>query len=214
MLAIACTNAISNFPAWGTRVPSLANNPLAIGIPGGDGDPVVMDISMTRVAIGKIRDAADEGQKVPLGWGLDREGRPTEDPAEIMASRRFLPMGDHKGSSLAFAIELLTAGLSGGFLCFELGHEGRPSDVAGGSSKLFIAMKPFGDWLPERVASLKAHLKAAPKAPEQGEAVWPGEGSFRRRDEYLQDGIPITPKLATDLETMAAAMGIGIRWMG
>jgi LDH2 family malate/lactate/ureidoglycolate dehydrogenase len=213
MLGISCTNAVTNFPAWGTSVPSLGNNPIAIGIPGGEEDPVVMDLSMTRVAIGKIRDAADEGEKVPLGWGLDTDGNPTDDPAAIMESRRFLPMGDHKGSSLAFAIELLTAGLSGGFLCHEMGQGGRPNDVAGGSSKLFIAMKPFGDWLPERVASLKAHLKAAPRAPEQGEAMWPGEGSFQRRDAYLKDGIPITPKLAADLDRLAEDLGIEIRWM-
>jgi LDH2 family malate/lactate/ureidoglycolate dehydrogenase len=215
MLGIACTNAISNFPAWGTSAPSLANNPMAIGVPAGEGgEPVVMDISMTPVAIGKIRDAADEGHRVPLGWGLDRDGKPTDDPTEIMESRRFLPMGDHKGSALAFAIELLTAGLAGGFLCFELGHEGRPSDVAGGSSKLFIAIKPFGEWLPERVSSLKEHLKAAPKAPEQGEAMWPGEGSFRRREAYLKEGIPITPKLAEDLEELADELGVTIGWMG
>ena len=88
-------------------------------------------------------------------------------------------------------IELLTAGLAGGLLCYELGIEGRPTDTSGGSSKLFIAIRPHGDWLSEGTASLKTYLKSAPPAEDQGEAQWPGEGSYRRRTEYLAQGIPI-----------------------
>ena len=213
MIGMAFTNAVANFPAWGTRVPSLGNNPMAVGVPGGeDGEPVVLDIAMSQAAIGKVRDCAAEGRRVPAGWGLDAQGNPTEDPEAILASRRFLPMGGHKGSGLAFVIDLLTAGLAGGLLCHEQGTEGRPSDDTGGSAKLFIAIRPHGGWLGERVAALKAHLKAAPPAPEQGEAQWPGEGSFRRRTEYLAQGIPIFPKLAEDVEALARELGVPLRW--
>ena len=141
-------------------------------------------------------------------------GRPTEDPRAILASGRVLPMGEHKGSGLAFMIDLLTAGLAGGLLCYEQGTEGRPSDSEGGSTKLFMALRPFGDWLGERVTSLKAHLKAAPPAPEQGEAQWPGEGSFRRRAEYLQHGIALPPQLAAELEALAREMSLTIAFAG
>src|SRR5207244_9526805 len=77
MIGLAFTNAIANFPAWGTRVPSLGNNPMAIGIPVDDDDPVVLDIAMTQTAIGRVRTAAAAGPRVPLGWGLDSHGRPT-----------------------------------------------------------------------------------------------------------------------------------------
>ena len=211
MIGLAFTNAFANFPAWGTRVPSLGNNPMAVGIPAGDG-PVVLDMAMTQAAIGKVRDIAADGGRVPPGWGLDEQGEPTDDPKAILASKRFLPMGGHKGSGLAFVIDLLTGGLAGGLLCFEQGTGGRPSDSEGGSTKLFIAIRPYGDWLDERVASLKAHLKAAPPAPEQGEAQWPGEGSFRRRAEYLEQGIPIPLKLVTDAEALARELGVALKW--
>lgn len=208
MIGLAFTNAIANFPAWGTRVPSLGNNPLAIGVPVEDGDPVVLDLAMTQTAIGRVRAAAAEGEPIPLGWGLDASGAPTTDASALMASGRFLPMGGHKGSGLAFTLELLTGALAGGLLCFEQGTEGRPSDTAGGSTKLFIALRPFGAWLSERTASLQAHLKAAPTAPEQGEALWPGEGSFRRRAEYLAQGIPLAPRLVGEMEALAAELGL------
>ena len=213
MIGLAFTNAIINFPAWGTSTASLGNNPMAIGVPAADGDePVVLDIAMTQTAIGRVREAAESGQRVPLGWGLDRAGQPTTDPEAIVESERFLPMGEHKGSGLAFMIELLTAGLAGGLLCYELGIEDRPTDTSGGSSKLFIAIRPHGDWLNERATSLKTHLKSAPPASEQGEAQWPGEGSYRRRTEYLVDGIPIPIKLASDLEELAQELSVPLDW--
>ncbi len=213
MIGLAFTNAFANFPAWGTRVPSLGNNPMAVGIPAGAGEePVALDMAMTQAAIGKVRDIAAEGGRVPLGWGLDGQGNPTDDPKAILASGRFLPMGGHKGSGLAFVIDLLTGGLAGGLLCYEQGTGGRPSDSEGGSTKMFIAIRPYGDWLHERVASLKAHLKAAPPAPEQGEAQWPGEGSFRRRAEYLARGILIPPRLVTDMEALARELFVPLKW--
>jgi LDH2 family malate/lactate/ureidoglycolate dehydrogenase len=214
MVGLAFTNAYANFPAWGTRVPSLGNNPLAISVPSPDGEPVVLDMAMSQTAIGRVRAAAAAGERVPLGWGLDQDGRPTDDARAILASGRVLPMGEHKGSGLAFMIDLLTAGLAGGLLCYEQGTEGRPSDSEGGSTKLFIALRPFGDWLGERVSSLKAHLKAAPPAPEQGEAQWPGEGSFRRRAEYLEHGIALPPQLAAELEALAREMSLTIAFAG
>jgi LDH2 family malate/lactate/ureidoglycolate dehydrogenase len=136
MVGLAFTNAYANFPAWGTRVPSLGNNPLAIGVPSPDGEPVVLDMAMSQTAIGRVRAAAAAGERVPLGWGLDQDGRPTDDPRAILASGRVLPMGEHKGSGLAFMIDLLTAGLAGGLLCYEQGirpegtRVGRPTPKA------------------------------------------------------------------------------------
>ena len=210
MVGLCFTNAIVNFAAWGTSAPSLGNNPIAIGVPGAE--PAVLDLAMTQSSVSRVRMAAAAGERVPLGWGLDAEGAPTDDPQAIIDSGRFLPMGGHKGSGLAFMVELMTAGLANGLLCFEQGTLQNPTDTAGGSAKLFIAIKPFGDWLPGRLAELTAHLKASPAAPEQGEALWPGEGSFRRRGEYLQDGIPLPGQLVEELQQLAADLALELHW--
>lgn len=213
MIGLAFTNAFANFPAWGTAVPSLGNNPLAIGVPAEEGgEPAALDIAMTQSSIGRVRQAAAAGRKIPLGWGLDADGNPTDDPNAVLASERFLPMGEHKGSALAFMTDLLTAGLAGSLLCFEQGTEGRPSDAEGGSTKVFIAIKPFGDWLGERVAALKAHIHSVTPAPEQGEVRWPSEGSYQRRDDYLAHGIALEAPLATDMQHAAAELGIPLVW--
>lgn len=212
-IGLAFTNAMANFPAWGTSVPTLGNNPIAVGIPAGDREESpVLDIALTQSAVRRVWDAAAAGQKVPSDWGLDLDGKPTTDPNAIMRSERYLPMGRHKGSGLAFVTELLTAGLAGGVLCFELGRT-VPNDMAGGSSKSFIAIRPFGDWLESKVESLKQHLKNAPSAADQGEPLWPGEGSHRRRSDYLQNGIPINGALAAKLEVLARSNLLSIPWM-
>lgn len=210
MVGLCFTNAIVNFAAWGTSAPSLGNNPLAIGVPGDE--PAVLDLAMSQSSVSRVRMAAAAGERVPLGWGVDDRGEPTDDPQAIIDSGRFLPMGGHKGSGLAFMVELLTAGLANGLLCFEQGTLRNPTDTAGGSAKLFIAIRSFGDWLPGRLAELVAHLKDAPPAPEQGEALWPGEGSVRRREEYLEKGILLPGQLVAELEKLAVELAITLRW--
>ncbi|MEM7533119.1 MAG: Ldh family oxidoreductase [Chloroflexota bacterium] len=213
MLSLSFTNAYANFPAWGTAVPSLGNNPIGVGIPAGEGeDPVALDIAMTQTAIGRVMDAVRNDENVPLGWGLDSDGNPTEDAKAIAASERFLPMGEHKGSGLSFVTDLLTGGLAGHYLCYEQGTEGRPSDGQGGSTKTFIAIKPYGEWLDQRVADLKAHLHSVPTEPKQGEALWPGEASARRRKDYQENGIDIPERLAADMDTLADELGVNVAW--
>ena len=209
MVGLCFTNAIVNFAAWGTSAPTLGNNPLAIGVPGDP--PAILDLAMSQSSVSRVRVAAVAGERVPLGWGLDASGVPTDDPQAIIDSGRFLPMGDHKGSGLAFMVELLTAGLANGLLCYEQGTLRNPSDTAGGSAKLFIAIRPFGEWLPTRLAELVAHLKDAPSAPEQGEALWPGEGSFKRRKAYLAEGIPLPEQLIAELETLATELALELK---
>ncbi|RPI29779.1 MAG: Ldh family oxidoreductase [Acidobacteria bacterium] len=213
-IGLAFTNATVNFPAWGTKDPCLGNNPIAIGVPAGEGqEPAVLDIAMTQAAVRKIMDAAAEGRAVPVGWGVDEEGRVTKDPRAILESRRILPMGGHKGSGLAFMIELLTGALAGGLLCFEQGKDGRPDDFAGGSSKTFIALRPFGAWLESKTEALKNHLKSATPAPEQGEVSWPGEHSHRCKLEYEASGIPFRQPLVAKLEQLSADFSVALRWM-
>lgn len=214
MIGLAFTNAYANFPAWGTSVPSLGNNPIGIGVPSDeDGEPVVMDIAMTQTAIGRVNNAAAAGEKIPLGWGLDKDGNPTDDPKKVLESERFLPMGQHKGSALSFMTDLITGALAGGFLCFEQGTKGRPSDGEGGSTKTFIAIKPYGEWLGTRVAELKAHLHSVPTAPEQGEVRWPGENSFRWRKEYLENGIALPANICEGLDNLADELSIEVAWL-
>ena len=85
----------------------------AAAVPAGKELPVVIDMGVTVAAAGKIRVRANLNQKLPLTWGRDRHGRPTEDAYEAMAHGFLNWMGDHKGSALAVLANILSGVLLG-----------------------------------------------------------------------------------------------------
>jgi LDH2 family malate/lactate/ureidoglycolate dehydrogenase len=208
MIGLCATNAMSSMLVPGSSRSVLGNNPLAIAVPRGLGrDPVVLDMAMSQAAVGKIGTYLREGKEVPLGWGLDSCGNPTHDPAAILSSRKFLPMGDHKGAGLALMIELLTAALAGGLLGFEIFRIDR-STLDPGSSKLFIALdvEAFVERqrFLQRVEEMLTHLKGAAE-PGQ-EVLFPGERGWRTRSQYLAEGIPIHPEIVSQLQALGMAI--------
>ena len=98
-------------PAGGTT-PLFGTNPIAFAAPRGDGSPVVVDLSLSKVARGKIMAARQKGEAIPEGWAIDKDGQPTTDPAAALAGA-MVPIGDAKGAALALMVEVLAAGLTG-----------------------------------------------------------------------------------------------------
>lgn len=79
MMSLVFTNSSPALPAWGAREKLLGVSPLACGAPGGD-QPFILDMAPSVAARGKIYKAQRRGEKIPLDWALDAEGRPTDDP--------------------------------------------------------------------------------------------------------------------------------------
>ena len=95
----------------------LHTNPICIGIPAGtDLPPVLLDFATSQIAMGKVRVAHNEGRMLPLGALINAHGRPTGNPAVIFQEPfgAIVSFGEHKGSGLALACELLAGVLSGG----------------------------------------------------------------------------------------------------
>lgn len=207
MAGICMTNAIPNMLAWGSTKPLLGNNPLAIAVPRPYGrGPLVLDMAMSQAAVGKIGTYLREGKKVSAGWGLDAEGRPSDDPAAILVGRKILPFGGHKGAGLAFFVELLTGVLAGRLLSNEIIRKDS-TGLDSGSSKLFIALdvSAFVEWerFGERVEDLIAWLRHA----EPGLTITlPGERGWQTCEEYLAKGIPIHPEIAGQLEAIGVRL--------
>lgn len=106
---------------FGSSTPFLSTNPLAVGIPRESGrQPLVIDLSTSVVALGKVRMAAKQGMETPEGWLIDRDGHPVTDPASLLSVPReaaLLPMGGpltgHKGFLLSLIVEAFAGGLTG-----------------------------------------------------------------------------------------------------
>jgi len=208
MIGICTTNAITNMLAWGSSRPLLGNNPLAIAVPRGPGlDPIVLDLAMSQAAVGKVGTYMREGRAVPKGWGLDSEGQPTSDPAAIMASRKFLPMGEHKGAGLALMMELLTAALSGGLFSHEI-ERVDSSALDPNSSKLFVALDVAAFVDPQRLAArVEEFLSYLREAQEPGEPIlYPGERGWQTRARNLAEGVPVHHDIVAQLQSAGISL--------
>jgi (2R)-3-sulfolactate dehydrogenase (NADP+) len=118
MVGLAFSNSPSAMPAWGGKTALFGTNPIAAVFPRHNKDPISIDMSLSEVARGKLMVAAQKGQEIPLGWGLDRDGQPTTDPKVAMQGM-MCPMGGVKGSMLALTVELLCVALTGASFGFE-----------------------------------------------------------------------------------------------
>ena len=121
MVALAFANSPAAMPAAGGRHPVFGTNPVAAIFPRRNADPLMIDLSLSEVARGKLMVAAKEGKSIPLGWAVDADGEPTTDPHKGMMGS-MLPVGaatSPKGAMLALMVELLVTAVIGAQFGFE-----------------------------------------------------------------------------------------------
>ena len=107
-LAVGSNN---HLPPWGSTENLLGTNPIAIAIPAGEEPPIVLDMAPTVAAFGKVRLKMQRGEEMPVGWMIDREGKPLTDPKHA-DDGLLLPIGDYKGYGLSLIIGLLAGTLN------------------------------------------------------------------------------------------------------
>ena len=197
--ALMVANAPAAMAPWGGRRPLFGTDPIAFAAPLSEGAPVVIDISLSKVARGKIMAAAQKGDPIPEGWALDPDGQPTTDANAAMAGT-MIPMGDAKGTALALMVELLCAGLTGANYAWQatsfFDDKGEPP----GTGQAIIAIDPdaFGPGGAGRMA-----LMAEMVAGTEG-ARLPGRRRQQIRSDYLENGIPVDPDLAESIRAIGA----------
>ena len=195
---------------FGGRDGRLATNPIAIATPTREGQPILIDITSSVVAQGKIRVALNRGESVPLGWLMNSEGEPTSNPQDLMASPpgALLPLGGvvgHKGYALALMIDILGGALSGAG-CSGSGNTRLQNGIL--MIVLDIAnFTPLDDFY-NHVDGLVAHVKASPTAPGFEEILTPGEIEARQTELRLREGIPIDDETWRQIQETAAEVGI------
>jgi (2R)-3-sulfolactate dehydrogenase (NADP+) len=121
LVGLAFANSPAAMPVAGGRHAIMGTNPIAAIFPRQGHDPLMIDLSLSEVARGKLMVAAKEGRSIPLGWALDAQGQPTTDPQAGMAGS-MLPVGaasSPKGAMLALVVELLVTAVIGAQFGFE-----------------------------------------------------------------------------------------------
>ncbi|EAU41614.1 malate dehydrogenase [Fulvimarina pelagi HTCC2506] len=118
LVALMMANAPSAMAAWGGTKGVFGTNPIAFAAPIPGSPPVVIDLSLSKVARGKVMAAKQKGTPIPEGWAIDRYGNPTTD-ADAALAGTMVPVGDAKGAALALMVEMLAAGLTGANFAYE-----------------------------------------------------------------------------------------------
>ena len=141
LVGMMVANTPSAIAPWGSKTPLFGTNPIAFAAPRRDGPPLVIDLSLSRVARGKVMNAKKTGQAIPLGWALDSDGRPTTDPDAALAGS-MVPIGEAKGTALALIVEVLAAVMTGANTSSEMSSFFASDGPPPGGGQFLMAMKP------------------------------------------------------------------------
>lgn len=200
LIGLMFTNSPAAMPAWGGKTPLFGTNPIAAVFPRRGTAPLIVDLSLSEVARGKIMVAAKAGKPIPLGWALDREGSPTTDAAAALEGS-MLPAGGVKGAMLALVVELLCCALTGARFGFEADSFFTDEGNRPGIGQAFLAIDPGAlagnDAYHERIETLLAAMLADPGVR------LPGERRLRLAAAAEREGVDIPETLHAQLQALA-----------
>lgn len=141
LIGLMVANAPAAIAPWGSNTPVFGTNPIAFAAPRQGAAPLVIDLSLSRVARGKVMHARKSGQPIPLGWALDRDGAPTTDPAAALEGS-MVPIGEAKGTALALMVEILAAVFTGANPSFEVSSFFTADGPPPGAGQFLMALRP------------------------------------------------------------------------
>jgi ureidoglycolate dehydrogenase (NAD+) len=202
MIGLALTHTDPIMVPPGMKKIFLGSNPIAFGAPAADGPPVIVDMSTTHAAWGKILVARQEGKPIPLDWAVDADGKPTSDASKAVG---LAPTGAHKGYALAMMVEILCAHLTGvpfGLHVTQMyGELDRPRNLG----HFMLAIDPA------RFTDTKEFASQVTRLIEEihgQSALAPGEPERLNLEKREKSGIPLGEPTITDLNKLAAELGV------
>ena len=193
LVALMVANTPKAMAPWGGNTPLFGTNPIAFAAPRNNEPPLVIDLSLSKVARGKIMAAAKRGETIPEGWALDRDGNPTTDPKAALDGM-MLPMGDAKGSALALIVEILAASVTGANYSYEATSFFEAEGAPPGVGQFILALDPGVSVFHKRLEALIGEIEG------QDGARLPGSGRIGARDTARAQGLPIPAHLLQEIE--------------
>jgi len=200
LLAFGFTNATPSIAPVGAAKPVIGTNPISLAVPGAKGKiALLIDQSASAVAWTAVKRAADEGRAIPLGWAIDKDGKPTTD-AKRGLEGSMAPSGGYKGFGQGLIVEIMCAALAGALRGPQMGsfmaNDGKPI----GCGQFFIAIAPdgfSGGQFAKQVTALAKSITA-----QQG-ARLPNARREANQKRLAKAGLPIEPALYERLKSFA-----------
>jgi (2R)-3-sulfolactate dehydrogenase (NADP+) len=199
LVGLFFANSPEAIAPWGGSRALFGTDPIAFAAPRRNDAPLVIDMSLSQVARGKIMVAAQEGAPIPEGWALDADGNPTTDAKAAMAGT-MLPMGDAKGAQLVLMVELFAAAMTGSLFGYEASSFFEAEGPAPRTGQFLIALDPdrFSDGaFADRLETLLGAILA-----QDGTRI-PGARRFALRAAAERDGVTLPIALFEEIGTSA-----------
>ena len=206
LMVMVFTNAPPAIAPHGALKTLFGTNPICFGSPSGSNVPFILDTSVSMINRGKIRIAARNNLKIPVGVALDKFGKPTTDAKKALEGVQ-LPIAGFRGSGLAWMVDIMSGVFTGG------NHAGRVkdpfNDFTGPQNigHLFFVMKPnlfVGNNFNKRIKDNIKTIKKLPKIKGIKEIMYPGQSKFNRYKSNLKKSILIPKNILEDLKKLNA----------
>jgi len=211
-------------PLWGAER-MLGTNPIAIGFPGKEEPPIVIDMATSAAAYGKVEMARRRGDSIPSGWAIDSQGVVTTKPEDMVVGGALLPLGSdrehggHKGYCLAVMVDMLSCVLSGANWGpfappFALRQEMEipTRSVGKGIGHFFGAMRIDGfidgDAFKAQVDDYVRVFRATKPASGTDGPLIPGDPERQSEQSRRQKGVPLIPAVIEELRDISTKTGV------
>ncbi|MEK4129415.1 ureidoglycolate dehydrogenase [Solibacillus sp. FSL W8-0474] len=201
-IGIAMQHTDSFVAPFGAKDAFLGTNPIAFGIPANNNPPIILDMATSNVAMGKILVEKERGNKIPLNWGVDVDGNPTDNPNEVAA---LLPFGGPKGYGISLMVDILSGILVGA----KFGPHIEP--MYGDLTKhrelgiIFIVLDPkfFGsmNYFLDNIDQLYKEIHDLQPATGFSKVLLPGEPENNKSEERIEAGIPLPETILAYLKS-------------
>lgn len=196
-ISILFGNTPAAMPMVGGSKALFGTNPLAAAFPVANRDPMVIDMSLSAVARGKLLVAAKKGESIPEGWALTSDGKPTTDPNEGLKGL-MVPLGGDKGALLALIVELLVVGLSGSRFSYEADSFFDAKGNRPRIGQLLLTIDPGLAGSQMFASKMQEFLKML--ASDSGTRV-PGKRRFAQRASGFKEGVSVSDVVVEEIQT-------------
>ena len=206
MIGLLMVKALGSIVApWGGKGRILSTSPMSFAIPARTEPPIVADFATSMSAEGKVRVKNARGEKIPFGWVLNSEGKPTDNPADLYNGGALLPFGESKGYALNLLMEATGAALSGAGIL----------DSFSGSNGVFaqaINIEFFSnvDEFKTRIDTMIRTIRTSAPAEGVKEVLIPGDPELRETKKRIANGINVEDKTWNRVVEVAAKYRVAV----
>jgi ureidoglycolate dehydrogenase (NAD+) len=212
MISLSLSNSFPKVVAHGGLSAVLGTNPFAFGVPRKNNEHLLIDFATSSLAGSTVREHLENGTDLPVGLAISPDGKPVTDPSKIGDSA-LLPFGGAKGYGLSLMVEILAGVLTGAGFSNQVKstYSNFKQKSDSGHCMIAINIKQFMamDEFYSRFETLVALLKAS---NVKNDVLLPGEVRWKNFDRNSKDGLLISPRIVSELETISERYGVTVPW--